>query len=269
MKVFEYHFNPSAKADRFFHAAFQERQFPETQSSEHFAFLGELDKALPQNSNLVKRVADVAKKEFISSEHAQFSKAVQKFNSALSSEKKSGNVDWIGNFHASLVGFSQKHGQDKARCAFTKTGSTKIFVARKGVLTDAGKEIQDTEYMGSGTLHSDDKVLLMTRDAYKTFSDQNILHDLVFFKEDRQFKELFRAKAKELAKLSGALLVVCVDSATPEEKRKRPLLPFFTEWTFSPPFGSFAMLDKLPFRKEITIVLSFLLVLAVGALLFK
>lgn len=269
MKVFEFHFNPSAKADRFFYAACEERQFPAAASSEHFAFLGELNKALPQNSTLLKKLAESAKKEFAAAEHAAFSRALQKANRFLAEEKKAGNVDWVGNLHLVLFGLSHKQGEEKIKCSFTRAGLMKIFVSRKGMLTDAGKEIQDTEHVGSGTLYPNDKVIIMTHDVFKTFSEQNILHDLVFFTQDKQFRELFRAKSKELSKLAGALLVLCIEESSMTSKRKRPsssagrpLLPrFFTEWTFS----SF----RLPFRKEIAIVLSLFLVLAAGFLLFQ
>ncbi|MBI1985054.1 MAG: hypothetical protein HYS60_03060 [Candidatus Wildermuthbacteria bacterium] len=264
MKIFEFHFNPKAKPDRFFHSAFTEHKSQKTLSQEHLAQIGELRNALPQNSQFLKKVSGIIQEEYALEGEGRFKRSLQKLGEFLSQETKKGNVDWVGNLSLALASFTKKGDQTKTLCSFTRSGTSKMFVARKGSLVDAGNEVQGLERMGSGTLFPDDKVIFMTQDVFKVFSEENILHDLIFLKEDKQFKELLRTKTKELARVSGILLIVCIEHSLPDPKRKRPLLPKF----FREPAPSFSF-KNFPAAKKIAILLSLSLLLLAGYFLFQ
>lgn len=259
MKIFEFQFNPKARQDRFFFANSLEEKSPETFSQESLVTIGELKAALPQNSQFLKKVADQVKNEYVLPKEGRFKRALQKANEFFGQQVKSGNVDWLGNLNLALVSFSQKGDQDKALCSFTRKGSIRIFVTRKGMLVDIGKDIAGLEHLGKGTLVAGDKIIVATQEVFELFTKENIFRDLIFLQEEKQFRELFRAKAKELLQLSGILYVVLVEPLVITPKEKRPFVPSI----------SLERTPSLPFRKEIVIFISLFLLLAAGYILFK
>lgn len=244
MRLFEFYFNPKAKSNRFFHAGSIEQKSLRNHSQDHFIYLGELNNALSQNSQFLKKATEASSSEYALSNQERFKNALKKLSEFFALQTKQGNVDWIGNLHLALVSFSQKAGQDKTPCLFSKMGSAKVLVARKGSLVDAGKDVKNIKHVGSGMVYPEDKIICMTQEMHAVFSQENILRDLVFLKEEKQFRKLFKTKQKELSRVSGILLVVLIEA------------PFFTKRTLS-------------FPKEILILISFSLLLLVGYLLFK
>jgi len=153
MKIFEFQFNPTVRKDRFFGAySFNPPQeMPERGS---IYVVGELTNALPINSTLLDRLADVLQQEYYAPEKStkqsasqRLKNALKKANSFLAEESKKGNVDWLGNLHFLLLLFAPVLRQDGAIAPgytlyFAKVGDVKLWMARSGSLVDAGKSIE-------------------------------------------------------------------------------------------------------------------------------
>lgn len=275
MKIFEFQFNPKAKSDRFFRVfSFQAPQEMTERGSMYI--LGELQNALPTNSAFLDRLASLLQQEYYDAEKPNQStpqrlkNALKKANNFLADETKNGNVDWLGNLHFLLLLFvPTSHGYT---LYFTKVGGMKLWMARKGSLVDAGKSIENAKKdegsakifgnVGSGRVLPQDRIAALTQEAFDFFSKENFLQTVAQLKEEKQFKNIFKSKEREMSQLSGVLLFVLVEASEPREEKNQPAIaplalgilrkiprPALT-WRGRPaiPFPSWAFVrKKLPF----------------------
>ncbi len=232
MKIFEFHFNPTLKKDTFFKTFF----------SENLYFVGELSNALPQNSQFLDVLVKEATSAYNSS-HRNMKETLQRVNAFLAGQIKSGNTDWVGNLHMALMGFSKRNGAAYS-FSFAKSGSIKVFVARRGMLLDVGKDVHDFKNFVTGTIHADDKVIVCTKELQDVLTTQKSFDDLIFFKEEKQFKELFRAEEKALSRVSGTLFSILIEGVSPASPRK--ILPNFTLPQLRLHVPTFSLKIKLP-----------------------
>ncbi len=208
MKVFEFQFNPAESKDRFF----------KTFSSERLFFVGELVNALPQNAPFLNNLANAAQNEYYAVSGRDLKKTLQKINGVLQEQIKNGNVDWMGNLHAALFAFSHK-GLNQI-FSFAKSGNIKVLISRRGAFTDLGKTMENFKNFVSGAVLPDDKIIVCTKELFDVLLSQNLLHDLAFFNEEKQFRELFRTKEKELKKVSGVLFSLVIEQTSLQSKKK-------------------------------------------------
>ncbi len=199
MKIFEFHFNSTAQKDRFF----------KTFLSDDFYFVGELSHALPQNAQFLNRLLDVAKNEYYASPKGNLKKALQATNSFLATETQDGNIDWLGNLHVAFLNFSQK--ETVQSFAFAKSGTIQVLIARRGNFIDLGKNMSDFKKFVMGTVFPQDKIIVCTKELFDVLLEKNFLQDIAFFKEEKQFKALFKNKEKEFSHLTGILFVVYIE----------------------------------------------------------
>ena len=232
VKIFEFQFNPKAKSDRFFRVF----SFPapkEMLDRGDMYILGELKNALPVNANFLDQLATLLSKEYYDAEKPNLNashrlkNALKKGNSFLEEETKKGNVDWLGNLHLLLLLFVP--GGQGYTLYFTKVGGMKLWLSRSGSLVDAGKSIdgkkEDEESVkvfgnvGSGRVIPQDRIVALTQELFEFFSKENFLQTITQFKEEKQFKNAFKEKEKEMSLLSGALLFTLVEAAQVSTER--------------------------------------------------
>ena len=223
MQIFELHFNPKGKEDRFFDSFVYE---PENVSEKNLGSLymvGELTNALPQNSRFLNNLASVLKREYYraplkKSSEESFRDSLKKANEFLEEESRKGNVSWLGNLNFSILNFKN------FVLNFTKVGNIKILLVRGKEISDIGEnlELQDagvypTKIFGStaaGKLAQNDKLIVLTEDVFSAVSqDENFLKQLAEASNEKELKEVLKTKKQIFSEISGVcfLLVVSKD----------------------------------------------------------
>ena len=257
MRIFEFQFNPKAKSNRFFrvfsfHAPASPAGGPqESQDQGDMYIIGELKNALPINSGFLDQLATLLSKEYYTPEKLhqnaghRLKNALKKGNNFLAEETKKGNVDWIGNLHLLLLLFAPA-GQDYT-LYFTKVGGMKLWLSRSGSLVEASKTIDEKKKdeestkvfgnVGSGKVIPQDRIVALTQELFEFFSKENFLQQITQLKEEKQFKNMFKSKEKEMSLLSGVLVFVLIEASKvpplatlpkiklPALLRGRPALP--------------------------------------------
>ena len=227
MKIFEFQFNPKAQKDRFFQVfSFEPAGGQEEQGSLYV--VGELQNVLGANSNFLQKLADLIYKEYAGSatltQKKSFSPtnalkaSLRKANDFLAAESKKGNVGWLGNMHVAILLFAPANGG--YTLYFTKVGSIKVWMARNGSIVDVGMSLEKDDdpgslkvfgNVGSGKIMADDRIAVATKELFDAFSKENLLQTVSQFKEEKQFKNLFKSKEKALSKTAGVLLFFFVE----------------------------------------------------------
>lgn len=236
MKIFEFQFNPKAQKDRFFRTFTFEPTDESQEEQGSLYIVGELQHALPSSSSLLQKLADLIHKEYIAgAESSQDKKksfspttslkaALRKANDFLAEESKKGNVDWLGNLHLAILLLVPANAG--YTLYFTKVGHMKVWMARNGSLVDAGKSLEREEgegsskvfgNVGSGKLMAEDRVAVVTKDLFEAFSKENLLQTISQFKEEKQFKTLFKNKEKALSKVAGVLFFLVMEPVSRQE----------------------------------------------------
>src|SRR3989344_5433937 len=244
MKIFEFQFNPKAKKDRFFRVFSKEpAKGAEAQGSMYIVC--ELANALPTNSNFLERLSNVIEQEYYDPEKQpqaaaqRLKSALKKANSFLAEESKGGNVDWLGNLHFLLLLFAPT--PQGYTLYFTKVGGMKLWMSRAGSLVDAGKSIESAKNdegsvkifgnVGSGRIIPGDRIIGLTPEAFEFFSKENFLQAVAQLHEEKQFRNMFEAKQKEMSQLMGILFFVLAEALEPANEEKKEGQSAFVRWS--------------------------------------
>lgn len=220
MNVLEFLFHPRSARDRFLKSYLLEPAGKKGGSKTRglLCFVGELQQALPTQAPFLGTLATNARDAYFSSSssssEALFRGALKDANGFLKKESGKNRVDWLGNLHSVFLSIVPGRGE-KMRMHFAKTGSARVFLIRNGSMTDIGSELDRSPHkasvgggygaIGSGAVIPGDRILVLSPDVYDALQKETLLGDLAFLREERQFKELFRAKEKELAGVTGIL----------------------------------------------------------------
>ena len=219
MQVFEYYFNPKAQKDRFFEVFSLEPQ--KDPSLGNFYIVGELSHTLPQNSGLLQKLAKLISQEYslsldVKSQDAFFHALLQKTNGFFAQELRKGNVDWLGNLH--IVFLHIKNSGKKSSVMFSKTGGSKVFMARGTNVVDLGKNLQGSshgaELFGNAVslqAFAQDKLIVLTKDIADALVRGNILSDISALSGAKQFQLFFKKHNKIFSRLSGILFAVLAE----------------------------------------------------------
>ena len=227
MKIFEFQFNPKQKKDRFFRVFAYEPK-DETQEEQGSLYvIGELQNSLPVNASLLQTIADRIYKEYVAAPQGRkktFSPTVglkislRKANEFLAAESKKGNVDWLGNLHMAIVLFVPT--DNAYTMYFTKIQGIKVWMARNGSLVDIGMNIEKERdegstkvfgNVGSGKIISEDRIAVVTEELFESFTKENLSQKISQFKEEKQFKDVFKSKEKILSKTAGVLVFFLIE----------------------------------------------------------
>lgn len=183
MQIFELHFNSKNKEERVFDSFVYEPENIYEKKLGSLYLVGELKNPLPQNSKFLDTLAGVIKGKYYTlsfrSPEKALSEGLRKVNEFLSEEIKRENVSWLGNLNFAVLSLKDFN------LTFTKTGELKILLARGGQLTDIGKDLDLQEIepyplkvffnIVSGKLVEDDVILILTKEVFDFFSQENIL----------------------------------------------------------------------------------------------
>jgi hypothetical protein len=240
--------------------------------------VAELENSLPKNSSFLQSLAGIIQKEYYAEQEAAVTSsgrkkaqkpvapetalksALKRANDFLESESKKGNIDWLGNLHFAVLAFVPSIGG--ANLYFTKIGTTKLWMARKGSLVDVGKNLESAKSakmfgsVVSGKVLPSDRVFALPQDLFDIFVKQDLLQRVTELAEEKQFQKLFKTKEKELSLASGVLFYVLMEAEEeqrpPEAKeekqeRKLPQLPNLSLKALPRPKLEFRQLaDALP-----------------------
>ena len=183
MQIFELHFNPKLKEEWVFDSFVYEPQNIYEKKLGSLYIIGELQNTLPQNSNLLDDLAKTIKGKYytlpLKTPEGALSETLKRANEFLSEEVKKDNVGWLGNLNFSVLSLKD------FKLTFTKTGNLKILLLRNGQIIDISKnlDLQEIEPYPlkiffntvSGKLTQNDILLVLTKEIFEFFYQQNIL----------------------------------------------------------------------------------------------
>jgi len=186
MQIFELHFNPKLKEEQLFDSFVYEPENAYEKKLGSLYIIGELENAFSSNSKFLNNIAQTVKKNYytfsIKSPEKALSHTSKKTNDFLSEEVKKENVSWLGNLNFAILSLSNSN------LTFTKTGDLKVILLRQGQVIDMGKNLDREEIdpyplkiffnTVSGKLIEGDKILVLTKNVFEFFKEQNILSKL-------------------------------------------------------------------------------------------
>jgi len=250
MQVFELHFNPGLREDQIFDSFVYEPENVYERKLGSLYMAGELRNTLPQNLKFLDNLVKITKKNYytLSSQSPEkaLSQSLKRANEFLAEEVKKENVSWLGNLNFAILALKDFN------LIFTKTGDLKILLLRTGQIIDIGKNLDLREIepyplkiflnVVSGKLAQNDLILVLTKEVFEFFHQQNILTKLA------QAENLNSKKIKEIlpsslftegegSKVSGICFLSVVKTEAVKKARLRP-----------PAFGGQAR--KIRFQKE-------------------
>lgn len=288
MQIFELHFNPRSNKDKVFDTFVYNPEGLYEERLGNLCMAGELEKQLVRNSGFLSELSRALKDEYYSSQlkntpEKNLKMAIQRANDFLNAETKNGNVGWLGNLNFAVVNYND------SMINFTKTGSIKILLVRRGEFLDIGENLEmqsDQEYplkifgnIASGKLMPLDKVLILTQEAFSIFSQNNdFLKNLDSANEEKALKEIINSHKNLFADLSGICLLIFV---SPDTQPKRALtfqkeLPVFNFSDFllkpillikKPPL-TLGMV-RIKIKRKVLLILLLCLLLALSFIFFK
>jgi hypothetical protein len=294
MKIFEFAFNPKKSKDRFFEVFSYEPKSPKEKPKGSLYVVGELQNALEFHSRFLHTISRILQEEYyaspVKSAEAALKAGLKKLNEFLSQEAKKGNVDWLGNLHVAALLFITI-GEKKTVFHLARTGTVKVLLWRNGTLVDVGKKL-DVNASGhsvkifgniaSGKVFPHDHIVVTTKDIHDVFSREKALLTLGSLTEGKQFKDFFAKRQKILSRFSGILFSALIEQE--QAKRKQAVLRLFPTISLPKPrlmLPKGVRVPSLPAlnfpllrppsasKKQLTLVILFLILLFLGALLFS
>jgi hypothetical protein len=217
MQVFELHFNPKAREEgRCFDSFVYEPENLYERKLGNLYMAGGMENVLPQNSGLLEKIASTIKKEYYlshqrSPDHS-FRESLKKANEFLSGLAKEGNVSWLGNLNLAVLGLKD------FVLSFSKVGNVKILLLREEEILDISQnlEFQNVDpyplkmfsSVAVGNLVPGDRILILTKDVFEAFKQEDLLKELGRISKEKELKSLFKSKEGLLSELSGICLLV-------------------------------------------------------------
>jgi hypothetical protein len=263
-----------------------------------------LKNALPQNQNFLEKISKYIKERYyqktISRPEKALKETLKETNDFLAQIVKEGNVSWLGTLSFAILNLKN------FLLNFTKVGEIKIYLIRGKKIIDIDKrlKLQDIEpyplkIFGSivtGKLIEDDLVLVLTKEVFDFFQNENLIQELrnLEFFDEKKFKKILDEKKEALSQVRGIAFIISLSKETSKEKREiiaPKALKEFSFKEFLPDFfSSFFKIEPkklksfsfaeifFPLKEKILaifknpkflLILIFLLILLVGYLLFR
>lgn len=283
MQVFELHFNPKVREEQIFDSFVYEPENVYEKRLGNTYIVGELQNTLPQNQKFLDELAKVIKKNYYAFSadvpEKALSQTLKRTNEFLAEKIKSENVSWLGNLNFAVLSLKDFN------FTFTKTGEIKILLLRNGQIIDIGKnlDIQEIEpyplkvffNVVSGKLSQDDIILVLTKEVFDFFYQQNLLTKI------SQAENINQKKIKEIlpvslftkgegAKVSGICFLALVRPTLPHrmilfQRDKKSKFNFKIPSLKLPKIR----LPKIKLPKNLTLVVVLFCILFLGLLIFR
>ena len=270
MQTFEFLFNPKSPYAVYDTFCFE----PENEKEKKLGNLyiaGEIKNSIPQNRHFLSSLADIIKKEYYrnydTSPKESFKKSLEKANEFLSSQIKNNEVDWLENLNFIVLAINSSCSLN-----FAKVGNLKIFLLRSGEILNIGQDVNLRQQAGTyktfqniitGTLDSEDKILITTKEIADLLEKEKILEHLTKAKE-KEIKKIFRIERKLFESLFGFCLLISLKS-----KKRKVLRISFSKIRF--PFLNklIPQLSRERLKKSLISILILAILLFLGLFLFK
>jgi len=235
MQTFEFHFNPKLKEGYIFDSFVYEPENVYEKKLGSIYLVGEIQNTLPQNLNFLDNISNIFKKNYYSlsfkNPEKAFSQTLKKTNDFLAEEVKKENVSWLGNLNFALLSIKDLD------LFFSKTGELKVLLIRAGKIINIGKTLESQEIepyplkiffnVVSGRLTPDDTILVLTKEVFDFFQEQNILAKIALAEkiDSKTIKEILPTRLFQKgrgSKVSG----ICFLTVVKAEVRsvKKPIL---------------------------------------------
>ncbi|MCX6765035.1 MAG: hypothetical protein NT148_00660, partial [Candidatus Nealsonbacteria bacterium] len=209
MQIFELHFNPDLKEDRFLNSFSFEPENSYERSLGSLHLVGELENATVQNASLLEKISRNIKKKYYGASFKKPNKALAESlksgNVFLSEEIKKENVNWLGNLNFAVLTLKDFD------LSFTATGSLKLLLLRAGQINDISKDLNATEIepfplkvffnIVSGKLIEDDIILAISKELFDFFTKKKIIEKIAASDslDEKKLKEIIPSKLFEEA----------------------------------------------------------------------
>jgi len=258
MQIFEFHFNPKLNDNLIFDSFCYEPENIYERKMGSLYMAGLLRNVLPKNLHFLERLQKLIKENYylrtISTPEKSLKESLKEANEFLEGVVKRGDVSWLGNLNFAVISLKD------FKLNFTKVGGIKIFLLRRGQVTDIDKKLrfQDIEpyplkvfpNLVSGKLAENDLILVLTKEVSEFFQTEGILNEIVKFGRfsQREFKEILKEKREMLSHVSGICLAIVLTREVFLSK-KEAILPqvkeeFSLKEVFSPIFKFVKRLKK-------------------------
>jgi len=218
MQVFEFHFNPNLEPNLIFDSFCYEPENIYERKMGSLYMAGLLRNVLPKNLHFLERLQKLIKERYylrtISTPEKSLKESLKETNEFLEGVVKRGDVSWLGNLNFAVISLKD------FKLNFTKVGGIKIFLLRRGQVTDIDKKLrfQDIEpyplkvfpNLVSGKLAENDLILVLTKEVSEFFQTEGILNEIAKFGRfsEREFKEILEEKREILLHVSGICLAI-------------------------------------------------------------
>jgi hypothetical protein len=249
MKVFELHFNPKGEEDTVFDSFCYEPINIEEKRLGNLYMAGEIKNTLPQNYNLLEKLAFEIKKEYYRdskrSPEKSLIESLRIGNKFLENLTKEGNVSWLGNLNFAVFCLKPHtmspgilRGKD-SDFHFTKVENISTFLLRGGKITDIAQKLMQEEIepyplkvfgnIVSGKLVENDIILILTKEVSATFNQGNLLNEIANFPafNEKKLKESLEKREKVLKETSGIAVLLAL---TKEESTFKERIPELLEY---------------------------------------
>ncbi|MCP6719358.1 MAG: hypothetical protein KJI71_03945 [Patescibacteria group bacterium] len=241
MQIFEFHFNPKSKPDLIFDSFCYEPENIYEKKMGSLYIIGLLRKALPQNVRLIENLAREIKDKYYRSTvftpEKSLKESLKLANEFLDKMREKGDIGWLGNLDFTILSLKD------FKLNFAKLGDIKILLIRGGTIIDIDKKInlEDIEPYPlkvfsntvSGKLAKDDLILVLTKDIFDLFQQQNLLKEFAKLSpfSDKGLKKILNGKRENLVKTSGILLAITLTEKVLESKKETVLVKELKEFS--------------------------------------
>jgi hypothetical protein len=302
MRIFQFYFNPKQTEDLIFDNFCYEPENIYEKRLGSLYLVGELKNALPKNYDFLKKLSRFIKENFykktLSKPEKSLKETLKETNDFLSKIAKE-DISWLGNLSFAVLNIKN------FVLNFTKVGEMKIYLIRGKRIIDIDKrlKLQDIEpyplkifgNVVTGKLIEGDLVLILTKEIFDFFQNENILQklrELVFF-DGKEFKKILNEKKESLSQVRGIAFIISLSKETQKEKKEiitsQPLKEFnlrdfFSNFSRSLPKGEPKNLKTFSFsemlssfkqknlpsfpEKNLLLIFLFFLLLILGYFLF-
>jgi len=213
MQAFELYFAPKNKNELFLNSFIYEPGNIYEKRLGSLYMVGELTRAMPQNSHFLNNLSAAIKKEYYSSGlkkscEASLQEALKKANEFLEKESRKGNVGWLGNLNFAVLNFKNPI------LNFAQTGDMKIFLIRGEELIDISQSLE-TELpnpnplkmfgsMAAGKLSQNDRIIVLNKNLFTSFSKNKIFLNQLF--EEKNLKQAIKTHKQNFLETYGICL---------------------------------------------------------------
>jgi len=262
MQVFDYHLNPKLRKDINFKSFYFKPEIKEEEKLGSLCIVGELTNFLSKDKKLLDQLAEKIRQTFYSNLNIipkkALNRALDSANQYLNSITEKDHQTWLGNLHLTVINV-----KDDA-INFSKSGNMRLLLLRNSEYIDIAEnlEFQNNEPEGekyftniaTGQIVPEDKIIIITQHLngfFETYLSNHLLGLENF--SHKNLDKLIKQKKEEMEESCGVLFIILIKTKHFKKHLLKYLFPTF----------------KIKLKKEIILVIAFLLILLFSYLMFR